>query len=428
MEGLSLSSKKITLIIVKLLVVCICIQHMVLNYMFGGKAGLSYSKEILVFLLLLVLLPKIGAKVRIDAFQFMAFMGFIFCLFISSILFSNMNAFVYSARKYILPVLVCFLLHITSFFSDRKCRNSVYKFVIDFFVVLSIWGIFQILVLKDTFLMNLGYDTIFGHLDYTFYFNNFYFLQRNASTFASPNIFACLLSIVILALMMIGDELYKKKRDINIRMIILVSSLLLTFSRGSIISLFIVYFLFFLKKRKISTGRFKYIIGAIIIGVMAICVVNSVMNINIIETVFDWIARTLSGSESSSAGRSFIWKLAFDELLNNPWGIGAGTAGINANSLLTEQFACENSYLVMGLESGVLGLVCYLIFINSFTLRTKENKHIIKVILSFIMINFMFSNHIQDVEVMMILYLFVEGLYSNRKVVDTRKNECIKNV
>lgn len=416
-----------TMILLKILILFACIQHMVFNKLLGGNVVLTYSKEIVIVLLVFVSLLKYLKNIKLN-WSSIFFVLFICCLAISSVLYSNISAFFFSFRKYFLPVLVLFILQVDGFFDNDTNRKEIIKYVIDLFVALSIWGIFQVVVLGDKFLLNLGYDQVFGHLDYTFYFNNFYFLQRNSSTFASPNIFACLLNLVVVTLISVGDKIYKKKEKM-VRLVILLVSFLLTFSRANILSFAIVYLIFFLKIRKITRSKIKYLFAFIIVLVLAVVLLKFKLKIDVISEVINWISNTLSGNELSSATRTSIWDAAIQAVLAHPLGIGAGKVGINSGTNITSvglaYYACENSFLVLALESGLFGLISYVAFYTSLIWRSFFNKKQIIELVMAISISFMFSNHILDIEVMILFYILIGSFFDRSKVFDVEEKEII---
>ena len=144
----------------------------------------------------------------------------------------------------------------------------------------------------------------------------------------------------------------------------------------------------------------------------------------VLYKIFKWITDTFAGRESSSAGRSGIWKAAFMASVKHPLGLGYGHAGALASSNLTtsQVFSSENSYLTITLDVGWLGTFLYVFFIASLVqiFRRYSKLFIDKsdfygnrlcvcgfTILIYLSIVMFFSNHIQDMETICFAYLFV---------------------
>ncbi len=126
-----------------------------------------------------------------------------------------------------------------------------------------------------------------------------------------------------------------------------------------------------------------------------------------------WVQSTLNMTEDSAAGRSGIWQTALAQVLKSPLGIGFGHVGaIGYDSELV--FWAENSYFVLALDTGWIGVISYVTALVMIVVKLYSNavmygkagnekgKRICVAgyaVLIYLMGVMLFSNHIQDMEV-----------------------------
>lgn len=223
---------------------------------------------------------------------------------------------------------------------------------------------FQAFFLKDTFLIGLGYPTRYANeygriaLNYSYYFGNLG-IQRSTATFSSSNIFAAVLGVTLIW-MIVNFEILKKIKFHIFCILVIFFAYLSTFSRANFLAMAITLIFVLLpyipKKRSI--------IICIIVLTLLLIFFLVLYDCSIILNLWNWVKDSLRFRDSSSAGRGAIWKEAIKVVLQNPKGIGVGYTGENAyqnGSLIT--YPCENSYLCVAIDLGILGSLSYFCFL-----------------------------------------------------------------
>lgn len=349
--------------------------------------------------------------------SFICFTIFLFCVFIGIMRSDSTNMALVAIRRYLIPLLWLYIIWKIDF---KNKETKLLTFVLYFILILSILGVFQAQILGDTFLRKLGYP-----LEYSYaygrdmLYNSFYFggfgIQRVVATLSSSNICALVLGSSLIFFLIYSP--YLKINHKEIIFFLITVAFFLTFSRSNILCFFIVTMIVAWKyipyKKYIFIGGSILIAGTIIIGVAQ-------GQSGIIYKLLLWIQATFTFTESSAAGRSGIWKTAFEQVLRSPFGIGFGHVGAigTGNSLV---FSAENSYLALALDTGWLGAISYTMGIffaiirlkrNAGTyakLKDEKNRRICVAgyaVLMYFMGVMCFSNHIQDMEAVIMIYLY----------------------
>lgn len=221
-------------------------------------------------------------------------------------------------------------------------------------------------------------------------------------------------------------NLLKTKKD-WIKFLVIISAYLLTFSRANILAMIVVVVISwkYIPKK-------QYIVGSIVLGLLGFIVLYAIQNDSgITHKIMNWFVASITFSESSAAGRTGIWKDAFSEVMNRPFGIGFGKVGSWAQtSGVVNFFHCENSYLAIALDLGWAGAIMYILLLFRQFCVTKKLKRYNssigmcnKMIISYLMICMFFSNHIYDMEAMMYCYTVVLMISGYAKYIMQEKKE-----
>lgn len=352
--------------------------------------------------------------------EFILLLLLIILLAISSVRTGSVSLNIITLRKYLFPLITFVVL---SNYNVIKNYQQVLKFLLYFFSVFSLWGIFQAYILKDTFLKMLGYPTVYLYaykremLGNSFYFGNLG-IQRLVSTLSNSNAAAVILGMTLILLICCYPYI-RKIRNVNICLLTIFAGYMATVSRANFLAMAIILLISFYKYIPYK----KTILVGIQVGIVIVVVLGVIQGeAGIVFKLAKWVQNTVRGMESSSAGRPGIWMTAFRAVMSNPLGMGfghVGTLASNARSTLS-YYACENSYLAVALDIGISGAICFLGFWLIIKERIKKMKKSIKreciegrillgsnFIITYFLIAIMFSNHIYDLEVMTLFCIYI---------------------
>ena len=408
-------SKK-TRVIFYMIIILLAINYMVVTIIFHDNIALKYLRDIL----LIVLFVKMIRNNRLYLNNtVLIFSLFFICLIIGAIKTDSISIAFSVIRRYVFPL---FFLYILSNINIKNNYTIQFKFILKFIFILSVFGIIQAIILGDNFLRYLGYP-----LEYSYsygrmmLYNSFYFgglgLQRVVATFSSSNICGLVLGSTLLYFLVCKKFTCKTQKE-KIFLIVIFAAYVLTFSRSNFLS-FIICGLFlawpYIPYKK------NIIVGICAIGVVAVIIGILQGSSGFLYKLWGWVQTSLNFTESSVAGRSSIWRAAFDAAIRNPLGIGLGHVGAlgTANDLV---YSAENSYLTIALDTGWFGLIFYLFGLlrmvvickksaNKFRSLNDENGFRLckgaEIVTIYMMIVMFFSNHIQDMEAVVFVYLYL---------------------
>ncbi|PGD65587.1 O-antigen ligase family protein [Bacillus wiedmannii] len=142
-------------------------------------------------------------------------------------------------------------------------------------------------------------------------------------------------------------------------LILCVTTSLLTFSRGGILALVLVVFVY------VCTSSFakkiKIIMSLLMFGVVIFCLSNSVMG----GQLDDILNKRISDfSHDNGSGRFTLWEAAFKYYLSNPYiGIGAFNFSNYYEFQFNEKLYVHNTFLEILSESGTIGFLLYSAFL-----------------------------------------------------------------
>ncbi|MGI6629226.1 MAG: O-antigen ligase family protein [Bacillota bacterium] len=211
--------------------------------------------------------------------------------------------------------------------------------------------------------------------------------QRIASVFNNSNPFGMYLAMLSLA----GMGIYvhdSKNRWLGIALVIITSAMILTGSRGSLISYCLAFPLVLIfvsrnqllsKIRSISIIFSLVAISVFLISTIAPWIQNTGFNVGTLNTI---VIRDSSPSSSSVIGRLAFWRVAWNMIQAHPFtGLGLGTYHVAYNSFRTDDkwwsMFAHNNYLQIWAETGIFALVSFVLFFFIFyLLALKEIKSV----------------------------------------------------
>jgi hypothetical protein len=239
-------------------------------------------------------------------------------------------------------------------------------------------------VICAEYLLNQHLQSITGFADYSYYFFNVepsgaYGLtwtfeseggfKRFGSFFANPleNAAASLVALATIGALYTRDD-NKFKPDV-IGLLALGASfacITLAISRAPFASYFLVIYIYALLTKK------KFITHTIHLGVAAVATYFIYIITRFEDKasgLVEVVVNTLNFSNPSSVGHVIEWVEGVMAMIAHPFGLGLGTSGRVAGTL-GETTGGENQFIIIGVQAGVLILLCYLVIYISF-IRTS---------------------------------------------------------
>ena len=343
----------------------------------------------------------------------------------------NLGTAFVTLRKYLFPLGI--LLAAKSFkgLTEEDYDNFI-KYLLTLAATLSAWGIFQAHVLKDTFLIDMGYPTIYANayqritLRHSYYFGNLG-IQRVTSTVSNSNVFGIIMGVTIIAVLL------RSKTQLNrlmgwVKLLLVAAGYVLTVSRSNFLAMVVIVIILLWRyvphKKKLIAAA-----AACLVGFVVLYIVQDSNGIS--HKLVNWVVASLSGQESSASGRSSIWSKAIEGIVSNPLGIGFGKTGTTATDSAS-MYACENSFLAMALDMGIAGAASSIVLVlcilydlyrcHGETGNDSLARSSTAIVIYFFIVC-LFSNHIYDMEAIGLVYLLF-GLGSNLlEHPDTATNE-----
>lgn len=404
------------------LIVLLVINYMVITIMLHDNFIFKYARDvILLFLMLFVFTRHNTNRILKNRLLIIFILLFSLMFFVGILKSDSLSVVLVVLRKYYFPLGVLLVVANINFY---KNFNRLTQFFLMFFGVISFFGLFQAFILGDSFLRNIGYPVVYSYsYGREMLYNSYYFgglgIQRVVATLSSSNTCALILGVVLIFLIT-SDEFVVLKHK-KMYYLLILFGYLGTFSRSNFLAL-IMIFLFV--GCKYVPYKKQLLFGCMTVCVFALAVGVYQGSSGFLYKILLWIQSSLNFSESSAAGRSEIWAFALEYALENPLGIGLGHVGSVAfNAGLGEIIlSAENSYLTIALDTGIIGLLCYVGMMLTLLNILKINSHKLKnigdvrgyriclssrIVLIYTMIVMFFSNHIQNMEAMSIVYAIV---------------------
>lgn len=359
------------------LLVVLPINYMVFNILLKRIHLIKYLKDFIIIGLILVAIVTAFTKGQFkvkkkDSVAFLSAVGIGMVVLIRIITSSSIPDSLYTTRLLIVPLLFYFLYNIKAVSEVQIVK--IYRVLFYLCVILAIWGIFQAFLLGDSFLIKLNYKGNTGRLSSGFYISGFRGIQRVTSTFAAPNIYALFSNSMFLLLISVKDELnINRKKFISGILVILLSSIL-TFSRSGWLGLGIGVLYYVLKNHKISKSQIKYfLIGGIFLLILTGYII--IVNENIYIAFSKLILKTFNRTDASLIGHMDSFISTMKMIFSNPFGYKwLGYSGPRTR-LGIINYNVESSYLLMGLELGIIGVIFYTTFFIGILYSKPKNKY-----------------------------------------------------
>ncbi|MBJ7984419.1 MULTISPECIES: O-antigen ligase family protein [Bacillus] len=173
-----------------------------------------------------------------------------------------------------------------------------------------------------------------------------------------------------------------------IGLILCVTTSLLTFSRGGILAIALVIFVYVCMSS--FAKKVKIIMGLVLFSVVIFSLANVVMGGKLDDILNNRIS---DFSHDNGSGRFTLWEAAFKYFLSNPYiGIGAFNFSNYYEYQFNEKLYVHNTFLEILSESGTIGFLLYSAFLCILMVKlTKYNLFREKPYLLLTMIAFLFQ-------------------------------------
>ena len=307
----------------------------------------------------------------------------------------NLKLSLYAFRMSYLPFVFYFLIRLYNFKEDDLKKTIYYIFISTASLVL----IGHIMY----FLMpNLMIEMIvkFGGMVTS------YFIVRMTSILWTPVVFGTFAASGFLYFYYHTIE--NDKWSNYILMALMWSGLLLSVSRGAIIALLIGLIVF-----SCISFRLKPVIKTL--GIMTLVFIALGYYINTPAEFAQWIWSSSMDTLHLKKGltRVELWAKAFDDFKERPFGYGLGMAGHVAARFLsssqenTDVYSTDGWFLKLANETGIWGLLSYLILAGTYFIMTvKKIKQSKNILLTFLLVFFIAFNIQSMVSNTLDFYLF----------------------
>jgi len=422
---------KVTIRLCEMLLYLLPFHYLLFVILLNDISILKVWKEVVLFLLgLIILINMVRSKSftlhkdPLIILMLVFFLIAVFYLVISDI----KSAALYHVRIYIEPFMAYVIFSKISLQKETfvKIMRNVFYIAIG----LSIFGIFQALVLKSQFLVDIGYPAENGTLGHEFFLSGMGDFQRATSTFVYPNTFAFYLSMVLIMVFYNSKMFLGSKRKVTyFGVAVILLAIILTFSRSNWLGLAIILFfgLAFNKDLlKVITSKInKRNLGISFgIGLLVLLVLQFIGALKIITR---YVYKTVTLKDTSVVGHLDSFKSSYKIFKENVFGTGLGMNGPKALMNFDKPYLTESSFFLMLFEVGIIGfIIYYLIYVtfgfsslkNYFQINDEHLKSLYKsgVLLTlFVLIIFLFLPYIQDLETM-IYYFALIGFINNQNL------------
>jgi O-antigen ligase len=346
---------------------------------FSFKIGFSLKSFIIIAILYSLLFFK-SIKINFNTFEKILFLFFIYSITIS-VFTSN---YIENSIRLIFAIILISIIYILSknilyFFIEKRISFNKVIIIVALFInlvalILYIIGIYKI---GNHFIL-YERERIYGVLIDRG-------IPRLIGTFTDPNFFVLADTFFFYYFLFMKKNLLEKLIFLNI-----VINILLTFSRGGIISLslvLIIYFIFklitdIIRNFKIKKSFFKFLFIFIFFVVIIIFLIN---NSPVLQEMF----MKRIDSLSRGSGRFEIWLHGLNFFYNNYlFGIGLYDFLPYNIHYYNNYHYMHNTYLEVLVETGIVGFILYILF-HIFLLihilkMYKINKNCIIILLTYL--------------------------------------------
>jgi O-antigen ligase len=202
------------------------------------------------------------------------------------------------------------------------------------------------------------------------YINNIF---RGHGTFYRPNGFGAFMSIIIgLTWGLFRRERGRRRLIFALLLAAQVAGVIVTFSRTAWAAILaalaaaLVIEMFFWSKKRLSRQHVQLAVVAVLGGIVFLGIA---LQSNAISERFNTLLNP--GQVAEVQWRIYIWKIAFQSILANPWfGTGISTVASNVPYLGPGDFGAHNLFIGLAYERGLPALCIFLFLVGTFFIST----------------------------------------------------------
>lgn len=381
--------------IIFILVALMPLHTQVCEYLIPGAIDNLWRDILLVLALILALIIK-GGNFRFGEYGIWIFLMWFICV-IYTIFSNNLSSALNMGRTYLMPTLIYFIV-----INSKVRKEKILNIITNVATVLAIWGLFQAFVLKDTFLVKLGYPSIVGHLSSSsFYISGFFGIQRVTSTFASPNIAGCYFGIVLITM----SYMSKQSRIFGIMKLVVLAALITTFSRSAIVATLFVLLVKIIYSHNFTVFMKKIILVIPITIIIFYFVDQYYLNGLVLKMITSSINGIMSGSDASfQKHASDITTIT--TVIDHPFGLGFGNNGPMANGIMTNRI--ESSIYLLLYDFGIIGMAIFIFPYVKETLKfISGNINLGSAICVCMLFTYIVLPNIETYELLFLVFLYL---------------------
>ena len=263
--------------------------------------------------------------------------------------------------------------------------------------------------------MNIGYGVQSGRLANSFYISGLGDFQRVTATFQSPNIYGFYIGIFIIISIINYSNIKSFINHINVKVLIMIIGILLSFSRSSWIALLFSMVLISSKNIK-PKSIIKSAIYILLICIILIIGDRILLHGQVFNNFSIYIQRTLTLQDTSLVGHIESLIESVDVLEKNLMGTGLGNNGPKALIFNKQPYLTESSYFLMLYEFGVFGgMIYFSIYISKLLIYILKNRNEIIcksqiALIIYTLVIFISLPNVQEIEPLMFIFLLVSLL------------------
>jgi hypothetical protein len=233
-------------------------------------------------------------------------------------------------------------------------------------LIVILFGMLQ-LILPDDFLRHFGYgpDTLQAYQPV----DNKSDLARVQSTLRGPNPLGAYL-VPILMLFLAGWSSQKKRHIFSIALVLGLIVVLATYSRSALLGLALATLAYGYMSIKNSAKQRRFLSLSLLLVIITSCIVVVLRNNDFIQNYVFHTNEQSQSAQSSNEQRLSAIKEGVEDIAQNPFGSGVGSAGpASLRNDASPARINESYFLQIGSEMGLIGLGLFIAVIAGLTRR-----------------------------------------------------------
>lgn len=335
--------------------------------------SLKLSKDIVFLYAFLIFLfgKKISFLQRSFIFSKVDLLILIFSIIVTIYVFiplgeaSLFSKLIYAKNLYIIFITYIIGRNITI---DERFFNTI-KRILNYVIILaSVFLFFE-------FIFSVHFHSLIDFSNYNLIINDIYpqgnyglswsfesqgSFPRYAAFFSNPLELSA--SLLLITSVLLFDFFDKKKNVKYFLLLLVIIAFILSFSRASIVSFFLIILFALFINRKYRVLKSLFILGCFIFPLL-IFIVNEDIKYLLIDTV--------RFENTSSLGHLIEWIEGIISMSENPFGIGLAMSGNASGVDQTVKVGGENQFLIFGVQMGIFSVIIYVLILYQIIKRNS---------------------------------------------------------